>query len=521
MSAYDNPTIIKDDSAMAWATSFSGIGQAFTESFNIARKEREAKEKEARLEAERKAKEEKEDTITKQIIDSEQRYNHQIRMSKIDDGLVKAGVSPDGVELVNGFLISTGEVRGKNEVDIKTKVLSNEEINKKNAYAIQVAKGEENLTRIAGGLYSQAQAIRNGDINKTNIKDIKFKGNNILDQTLNRVTTYALAYPDDTKTTKKLDYDANGDPSKITLQVTTKVGGYNDLVKSFKDTNPGVSQEEINDKINEGISNGLIIKEGDNQYAINFRKNINADYDGTLYTQIPEIKYGDVAVTAGVYSKENDQDVSMIYMRPTQFVDVEGNANLSAAQGNVKYQRTPVDIEAIKASIKPALQAKAEGLIASYFEDPDTADGILAKLGFGTNYQSREFAKLDLVTQVNLLVSKMEKQEVDNIITKSQLTAIDGKYYKMDPESIRIFNEESKKAKGGAKGTTAKPTFDEVSSRIYAIQPGGAPDDFQWGNKKVSFDGVNFIINTPGPNKDMVFTSKQEVINYLKTGKIK
>jgi hypothetical protein len=520
MSAYDNPTIIRDDSAMIWAQALGSAGQSFTESFNIARKEREAKEKEARLDAERKAKEEKEQTIKNQIYSSEERYNYQTRMAKIDDGLVKAGVSSDGTELVNGFLISTGEINGKNNVEIKTKVLSKEELDKKNAYAAQTAKGEENLVRVAGGLYSQAQTIRNGELNENNISNIKFKGDNILDQTLNRVTAYALAYPNNDKTTKRLDYDANGDPSKITLNVTSKIGDYNTLIQTFKDTNPGVSQEEIDTKINEGISKGFIVKGDNDQYSVNFKKDINSDYDGELYTKIPEIEYGKAPITAGVYSKENDNQVSPIYMKPTEYIDVEGNANLSKDQGTVKYQRTPIDIEAIRMSLKPSLQAKAEGLIASSFQDPDTADGILAKLGFGTNYQSKEFAKLDLATKVNLLASKMEKNEIDNIIKKSELTPIDGKYYKMDPESIRIFSEESKKGAGG-KSKAAKPTFDEVSSRIYAIQPGGAPDDFTWGNKKVSFDGINFVINSAGPNKDMAFSTKEEVINYLKTGKIK
>jgi hypothetical protein len=520
MSAYDNPTIIRDDSAMIWAQALGSAGQSFTESFNIARKEREAKEKEARLAAERKAKEEKEQTINNQIYSSEERYKYQTRMAKIDDGLVKAGVSSDGTELVNGFLVSTGEINGKNNVEIKTKVLSKEDLDKKNAYAAQAAKGEENLVRVAGGLYSQAQAIKSGELNDSNISNIKFKGDNILDQTLNRVTAFALAYPDNEKTTKKLDYDANGDPSKITLNITSKIGDYNSLIKTFKDTNPGVSQEEIDTKINEGISKGFIVKGDNDQYSVNFKKDINSDYDGELYTKIPEIEYGKAPVTAGVYSKENDTEVSTIYMKPTEYIDVEGNANLNKDQGTVKYQRTPIDIEAIRMSLKPSLQAKAQGLIASSFQDPDTADGILAKLGFGTNYQSKEFAKLDLATKVNLLASKMEKNEVDNIIKKSQLTLVDGKYYKMDPESIRIFNEESKKG-GGGKSKAAKPTFDEVSSRIYAIQPGGPPDDFTWGNKKVSFDGINFVINSAGPNKDMAFSTKEEVINYLKTGKIK
>jgi len=520
MSAYDNPTIIKDDSAMAWAQATSGFAPAFTESFNIASKEKQAKEKEVKLETEKRVRQNKEQAINNQIYNSEERYKYQTRMGKIDDALIKSGVSPDGTELINNFIVSTSEVVANNNVATKTKVLSKEDQDKFATYSAQQTKGEENLTRVAGGLYSQAQAIKSGEINETNISNIKFKGDNILDQTLNRVTAFALAYPDNAKTTKKIDYDAAGDPSKITLQVNTKIGDYNTLIKSFKDTNPGVSQEEIDSKIKEGIDKGFITKGDNDQYAINFKKDINSDYDGELYTKIPEIKFGEAPVTAGVYSKENDIEVSPIYMKPTEYVDSAGNAGLSKTEGVVKYQRTPVDIEAIRMSLKPSLQAKAEGLIASSFENNDTADGILAKLGFGTNYQSKEFAKLDLTTKVNLLVGKMEQKEVDNIITKSQLKLIDGEYYKMDPESIRIFNESSKKGSGG-KSKPGKATFDEVSSQIYEQQPGGPPNDFTWGNKKVSFDGVNFIINSAGPNKDMIFTTKKEVIDYLKTGKIK
>ena len=43
MSAYDNPTIIKDDSAMAWAQATGGFAESFKQSFDVAKKDREAK----------------------------------------------------------------------------------------------------------------------------------------------------------------------------------------------------------------------------------------------------------------------------------------------------------------------------------------------------------------------------------------------------------------------------------------------------------------------------------------------
>ena len=79
MSAYNNPTIIKDDSAMVWAEAFGSFGKSFTESFNVARKEREAKEKEAKLEAEKKAKE------SEQLLINIQRTNAEIQNTNAVD----------------------------------------------------------------------------------------------------------------------------------------------------------------------------------------------------------------------------------------------------------------------------------------------------------------------------------------------------------------------------------------------------------------------------------------------------
>lgn len=75
------------------------------------------------------------------------------------------------------------------------------------------------------------------------------------------------------------------------------------------------------------------------------------------------------------------------------------------------------------------------------------------------------------------------------------------------------------KGKATTKQKAVKPTFNNVSKQIWD-QEEGSPDDFTWGNKKVSYDGSVFTI-TSGPNKGIAFNTKQEVIDYLKTGKIK
>jgi hypothetical protein len=522
MSAYDNPTIIKNDAALIWGQAAGGFAESFTQSYAAAKKEREAREKEARLEAEKAVEKKKQQDIADQVFISESRYKEQERLSKIDAGLEKLNVSPSGVALFNEYYSSTGKVQADNDYEINATVIGKDKANLYADYAAKRSTGTANLERVTGALYSQADAIRTGKINDTNIKKFRYKGDNIIDQAINRTTTMALAFPDDEKTIKNLKYDAKGDPSKIRLEVSTNVGGWNDLVKNIRDANLSIDEKEVENQINEEIKkpNGRIKLDDKGNYTINYISEINDKEEGTLYVEIPELNYVESAVKAGVYSKATDDNISNIYLKPMQFIDLEGNANLSAEQGKVMYKRTPVDMKGIENNLKPQLLAQAEGLIGSYMQDPTTADGILVDLGFPNNYYSKNFAKLGTQAKATAIAEKLLEKEKQNIIIKSQLKEINGEYYKMDADDIRIFNEESKKG-GGGKSKAAKPTFDEVSSRVYAIQPGGAPDDFTWGNKKVSFDGINFVINSAGPNKDMAFSTKEEVINYLKTGKIK
>jgi hypothetical protein len=89
-----------------------------------------------------------------------------------------------------------------------------------------------------------------------------------------------------------------------------------------------------------------------------------------------------------------------------------------------------------------------------------------------------------------------------------------------EDSSVYVYTKEAtSKSKSGTSKKGKKPTFSEVSKQIFDQQPGNV-NDFTWGNKKVSFDGTNFFIAT-GANKYETFKTKEEVINYLKTGKIK
>jgi len=530
MSAYDNPTIIKDDTAMAWAQSLGNVGQAFTESFNIARKEREAKEKEARLEAERKAQEGKQDALNKQIFDSDQSYKYEIRKEQINDGLLKAGTDASGTALVNDWYTNTANVEGDANTQNRFEVLSKEQREKNKAYSGQRMDGERNLTRVTGGLYSQAGAIRSGEINMTNIDQYRFNGQNVMEQTLNRITTYALAYPDDSKTKKELIYDAKGDPSDITLKVTTKVGSRKELIETLRKTNPAkdITDADLEKQIEEGLKkeNPDIIMTGTGEnaeYSFNFVRKINSDYDGIMYTKIPQVEFGEAPVTAGVYTKDNGTEISGIYMSKPEFAKVEGNSKLAKERGTVMYQRSKVDMKSIEVAMMPSLIAKAEGLLASYFQDPNTANGILQELDYGTNYPFTSFRDgKGTKEQAEELAKRMLKKEVENIVAKSQLKKIGEEYYKEDND-VRIFENLSSGSGSGSSGEQTQKEIEKEKQlkaevdKVLAIKK-GEEGRMEFGKNKVAHIDNQFIVETPGELQGRVIPTIAGVINFLKNG---
>ena len=42
--------------------------------------------------------------------------------------------------------------------------------------------------------------------------------------------------------------------------------------------------------------------------------------------------------------------------------------------------------------------------------------------------------------------------------------------------------------------------------------------EFTYGGRKVSYDGGSFMVEKTAGLKDLVFDTKEDVINYLKTG---
>lgn len=124
------------------------------------------------------------------------------------------------------------------------------------------------------------------------------------------------------------------------------------------------------------------------------------------------------------------------------------------------------------------------------------------------------------------VLSPVEKEEAKKLYKEYfKDTQIANKQPMLKEDSeVAIFEEPktkttTSKSESSTKQKTPKATFNNVSKQIWDQEEGSA-DDFTWGNKKVSYDGSVFTISS-GPNKGIAFNTKQEVIDYLKTGKIK
>jgi len=532
MSAYDNPTIIKNDSALIWAESMNKFGENFNKSFEASQNRRYLEEKEARLIEEKNAKEAKEQTLNNQVFLSKSRYDDQARVEKVGAGLVKVGADISGVDLYNKFVINTGAVDGENNLSIATVVQDKEALDKKAAYSSQRATGEQNLTTAMGGMFSQADAIKSGKINDTNIKSIRFNGDNLLTQAINRSTTLGNAYFDPTKTTRDLVYDANGDPSKITLLINNKIGTKEDVFKFFEATNPGVKDPAfLESEFQKGLQNEDIIEsvqDGVKKYEFKFKKEIDKNWDGTLYSEVPEIEYGKSPILAGVYSKEGDNKISSNFIGGLTYEKIAGNAKLNKNQGTVMYERQEVFMDNIISAMKPTMVAQAQGLIASYLSNNNVADGVLAQLDYGTNYPSKAFADLTTNQKVAALVERMEKKEKQNIIEKSDLKTIkDAKgierYYIMDEKNNQIFSNATTKTSGGGQtdfdkketiiANKTKEIVKKINDSSYKL-PIDSPD----GNRRIVYiDGVGWVAkNKSGGNwikdKDYIsLTDKKEL----------
>jgi len=453
MSAYDNPTIIKDDSAMIYAQMLGTLGQTFTESFNVARKEREAKEKEARLEAEKKAKEDKELVISRQKFYSENTAKNSEDASKTSASLEKAGVKPNIAKgLVDFRFKAQTKIGNYNEEAAYTELPKGK--------VEEAAKFNENFnnlwswsTQMVGGGASQMQAIANGDIGKTNARNIEYVG----DDDISRLQRAVISTKGSSgMVSADLIYDLDKlEETGMSISMNTKNISKEELENYIRGVNPNIisNKDGLQTFIDKNSDAIQVNKDG--TYNIIYDQKVDGEKTGEFYVIIPDAKKEKDLQTAGIY--DNRDQLQELFFKGPQYVQAQGNAGISTSDATIKVPKREIDMAAVDKLLTKQANVTIEGLLASELRDMNKLRGfgrMIGAWGAGTE-EAKKFVKMDTEEQIDELSKYIIDGYRADIMRDNNIRfdKKENKYYQLDETALKEFNKPSKTKGGSATGT--------------------------------------------------------------------
>jgi hypothetical protein len=520
MSAYDNPTIIKDDSAMIWAQSLGNIGQSFTESYNIARKEREAKEKEARLEAERKEKDRKDLAISRQIFYSKNAAAISEENSKNRSNLQKKGVNQSITDQLLGFYEQSQTKIGENTADATFSEIDKTKLVNDAKYASQVNTLWANANTMLGGGGAQVKAIYDGEIGKLNAERLEYIGDDDITRLTNAIIPSKLA--SDKNIVSNLKY--NIDNPDEGMQVNTRVDGMTraELETYISGVNPEITRKKEVDNFIKSNKNS-IEDNGNGTYNIIRNEDIADRKTGEFYVIIPEPKKDTDLQTAGIY---NDKDqLQEVFFEGPMYVNAQGNAGISKNEALVKVPKRLIKMEDINTLIEKQVNTNIKGLLGSELQDMNKLRGFMRMTGSGGTgvEDAKNIVTKGLDEQVKVLSAPIiESYKLELMRNNNIRLDKDGKYYQLDEMALKEFdsNQSKNRTRGGMTAAQAKAeaNLENTIQRVWDMQPNGTGNFKGVNGVKVSHSMGNFIIETPGDVKGQIFETKQDVVEYLKNG---
>ena len=276
MSAYDNPTIIKDDSAMAWAQGIASFGENFTKAFD-ARREQNLKEKayEDKLKAETKK-----NAIAMQSANIEQGLANQKEIGAAVDQMEKTKIDTAFQDQwKQGFAMRKEKV-GMFKRQATFTELDKDQMAKGTKYAEDVNQWKDKS--LSGLAANQTNVNEWKTLSPRDRANTAFMGNTPLERKISEITLYSSDpsnYNWKGKVDKKL-YDADDNPASPGIEIITKV----DLAKDLK----GFTEEELQAEAKK--PNGAVIyNETDKQYSVRFKQKLgDPSWDGTFYHKVAD-----------------------------------------------------------------------------------------------------------------------------------------------------------------------------------------------------------------------------------------
>lgn len=544
MSAYDNPTIIKDESAQIWAEGLTSIGEKFTKSFIQARALRNEEIKYAR-DQKIKAQRESEELLEKSQVRKEK--NNLDASKKVSD--VRStwkDYSPSTVSLITDQYASMLTKSGEYNEKLYDSSITQEERNFYSKYQDNVNTIMAKDKPILGAGFSQVKGY--SEMTGAQTKNIVWRGNDELDRMISRETCSALDqkntfYNGELKEGEKSkvlkEYTAKPEETNPTsnFKVVTTIGSKEQLKDLLDDFYPSSKAGNIDAAIEAGIKNGKIINEGDN-YKIVFDKTVGETWDGTFYNEIPERTKGDLwdKDNGNVFLKDGNTLKENYITQPELIVVKDGKRNLEA-------QRRYVKAKDLEQTLATSYVAEAQGLLASNLKDPQVLQGYFLNRLKDPNMTVEEFQRTYKTNeaQANYLAQNMLELDIENRLSgsyKSQpateeeiakgLADSNGQVWYSDEKEKTYFDQKASSSKSSeSKEKGIKQIFTPEQIQDYRDQfntlANDSTKDFQIeipGPKGGTGKTITFYtddqrkIRSEGSNK---VWNRQTFLNYLKS----
>jgi hypothetical protein len=376
MSAYDNPTIIKDNSGMILAQGLN----AFSENFAKAQAARDAKLLEQAKELEKKRKEADELILQSQSI----KLQNDIYNNKQTSNTLST-ISKTDTELQNQIgatLARNYDRSGTYAMEVATKPQSAERLKEISKFNQDLELGKDNAVKMAGGiLASQTEYDAMGSDALTNLV---WNGTDQLEKFSNQVTFFAmnpknLSYAG--KIEKKYISDENN-PSLAKLNLKTNIGSESEAIKSFANYFPkDTPVEKIKEALDKGISDGKIIKNDKQEFIINFEKPVGQGWDYSFYRKIPKATQG--TELDKDHANIIDPEKGGLFTKFLYNNGVPKTEDVKVSEGLSKNKKTAY-VETIYANVNAIKQASLQyynfniqGLMQSDFKDISVWNGFL------------------------------------------------------------------------------------------------------------------------------------------------
>lgn len=250
--------------------------------------------------------------------------------------------------------------------------------------------------------------------------------------------------------------------------------------------------------------------------------------DTTANTNAIKSQASDIFVNEPIDTKDPSKGTQATGEITTNFLKVDPvtkkviyrEVELPNQPGNVTLY-AEVDKEKIKGELTPRLRSQLAGMddatLSDYYNDLIIPHRQKMKQGI---YPLDSDKVLDPRERVEAEEAYMQYW-MDKKVPKEQVVQ------KIDSD-IYILDKDTKKGgRGVSNGNKNEPTqaqLEKAAEEKQTIQnvydtEKGSIGEFEMNKRKVSYDGKNFIIVTPGANKDKKITgSKQNVVDYLRKG---